>query len=91
MKHYKIAIRGVVQGVYFRAHTQAEAKKLGLAGFVRNEPDGSVYIEAEGDEKALKQLVQWCHEGSPQAVVETVEVSEGPAAYHHDFVIIRQA
>jgi acylphosphatase len=90
MKHYRIMVRGVVQGVYFRAHTQAEAQKLGLHGFVRNEPDGSVYIEAEGDENDLKQLVQWCHEGSPQAVVETVDVSEGPAVHHQDFVIIRQ-
>lgn len=70
-------------------HTQEEAKRLGLSGFVRNEPDGSVYIEAEGDEEALEQLVQWCHDGSPQAVVEKVEVNEASPSSHQDFVIIR--
>jgi len=72
-KHYTIQVFGKVQGVYFRASTQAEAQRLGLNGFVRNEADGSVYIEAEGAEEQLHQLVEWCHEGPSRARVERVE------------------
>jgi acylphosphatase len=49
-KHFNIRISGRVQGVFFRASTKAKAEELGISGFVQNEPDGSVYIEAEGEE-----------------------------------------
>ncbi|HEY8512024.1 MAG TPA: acylphosphatase [Cyclobacteriaceae bacterium] len=78
MKHLNIRVTGRVQGVYFRASTRDVASKLKLRGFVRNEPDGSVYIEAEGNEEALEELVAWCHHGPPRAMVENVEVNEGP-------------
>ena len=55
MKHYNIRIFGIVQGVYFRASTKMEADRLGVNGFVQNEMDGSVYIEAEGSAEQLKQ------------------------------------
>lgn len=51
-----------------------KANELGLKGFVENHSDGSVYCEAEGDESQLNELVQWCHRGSPSAVVESVAV-----------------
>jgi len=67
-------VYGKVQGVFFRASTQEKAQELGLTGFVQNENDGSVYLEAEGDPEALKQLEQWVHKGPSQARVEKVEV-----------------
>lgn len=59
--------------MFFRAWTQQQAKALGLAGWVRNCPDGSVEVFAEGDEAALKALVDRLHRGSPAAEVDTVE------------------
>ncbi|MBL4736088.1 MAG: acylphosphatase, partial [Flavobacteriales bacterium] len=61
MIHYKIRIEGKVQGVWFRASTRDEAGRLGLRGFVRNEPDGSVYAEVEGEENEINEFVKWCH------------------------------
>ena len=84
-----IRVFGHVQGVFFRASARDEARRLGLAGFARNEPDGSVSIEVEGDERALAQFVDWCHEGPPRARVERVEVQEGEAVGHTGFVILR--
>jgi len=48
MKHLNITVKGVVQGVFFRASTKDQADQLGICGLVRNEQDGSVYVEAEG-------------------------------------------
>jgi acylphosphatase len=77
MKHLNIRVRGMVQGVFFRSSTRETARALGLSGFVRNERDGSVYIEAEGDDDALQQLVAWCRRGPPSAIVDDVQVTEG--------------
>jgi acylphosphatase len=76
IKGLSIRVTGKVQGVFFRASTQQKAKEFGIAGFVRNEPDGSVYIEAEGDDEKLRAFQQWCHNGPPGAKVENVRVKE---------------
>ena len=76
MKHISINVSGKVQGVFFRASTKTKADDLGVKGFVRNEPDGSVYIEAEGTEDVLKLFVAWCHEGPRSAKVHRVDVKE---------------
>jgi acylphosphatase len=89
MKHLNIRVTGRVQGVYFRASTVDVAKRLQLRGFVRNEPDGSVYIEAEGSEEALEEFVAWCHHGPPHAVVKNVDVNEGPIQNMDSFDIRR--
>ncbi|MCC9135882.1 acylphosphatase [Pontibacter silvestris] len=75
-KHITIRVHGKVHGVFFRASTKDKAQALGLTGFVQNEPDGTVYMEAEGAPDALKQLEQWTQEGSGRARVEKVEVQE---------------
>ncbi|QCR24215.1 acylphosphatase [Pontibacter sp. SGAir0037] len=75
-KHIAIRVYGKVHGVFFRASTRDKAKELGVTGFVQNEPDGTVYLEAEGEAAALKQLEQWTHEGPGRARVEKVEVQE---------------
>jgi acylphosphatase len=75
-KHIAARVYGKVQGVFFRASTQHRAETLGLTGFVQNEKDGSVYLEAEGEPDALQQLVHWLHQGPGQARVDKVEVQE---------------
>lgn len=68
-----VVIRGRVQGVYFRAATRDRARQLGLTGWVRNCPNGSVEVLAEGDKAWLEQLVTWCHGGPPGAVVTDLD------------------
>ena len=87
MKHLNLKVVGRVQGVFFRAFTKEEAENLGLTGFVTNYDDGSVYIEAEGEEGKLKKLVKWCHKGPLMAKVEKVEVSAGSLKNYHEFSI----
>jgi acylphosphatase len=65
---------GRVQGVAYRASTAAQARRLGLVGWVKNRSDGSVELEAEGDEGALAELVAWCEHGPPAARVTRVDV-----------------
>lgn len=89
MKHIRITVNGKVQGVYFRAFTQKEAERLNLKGFVRNERNGDVYIEAEGEDANLNQLVSWCQTGSPKAVVHDIKVTEGDVKHFSEFVIQR--
>jgi len=72
-----IIVRGVVQGVGFRMYTQQEARRLGLRGYIRNRPDGSVEIVADGHAPALDRLIAWAKHGPPPAVVEGVDVTEG--------------
>ena len=72
-KQIHCLVRGRVQGVFFRSSTQREAKRLGLAGWVRNLPDGTVEIVAEGDDDALKELLGWVQRGPTAARVERVD------------------
>ena len=76
MKHLNIKIHGQVQGVFFRATAQEKADALGIKVFAENQPDGSVYIEAEGEEENLNEFVKWCRQGPSFARVEKVEVTE---------------
>ncbi len=75
-KHLNIKVTGKVQGVFFRVSTKAVANQMGINGFVRNETDGSVYLEAEGEIFLLEELVNWCKEGPDGAKVENVEITE---------------
>jgi len=59
MTHFNIKIFGEVQGVFFRHSARLKAREIGITGFVKNEPDGAVYMEAEGDEKTLGQFLEW--------------------------------
>ncbi len=73
-----ITISGRVQGVGFRFSAVNKAQALGLKGFVKNNRDGTVYIEAEGPPENLQELVQWCWQGPPSARVEHVSHQEIP-------------
>ncbi len=88
-KHFSIRVTGSVQGVFFRASTRKEAQRLGLVGWVRNEPDGSVRIEAEGDGDALDELVTWCQHGPDQARVVDVVVKVGEVKGYEGFQVQR--
>ncbi len=73
MKQVELKISGLVQGVFFRMHTQKKAKTLGLTGTVKNTDDGKVEIVAQGQEAALMQLISWCQKGPPSARVDNME------------------
>jgi acylphosphatase len=88
-KHLSICVTGKVQEVFFRASTREEAQRLGLCGWVRNETDGSVRIEAEGDEESLEQLVAWCQHGPDRARVADMIVEEGEVENYSDFEVRR--
>lgn len=70
-----IRVQGKVQGVYYRQSTREKAVELAITGFVRNDPDGTVYIIATGDAEKLQALVEWCKKGPSRAVVTNVETS----------------
>jgi acylphosphatase len=89
IKSVQITISGRVQNVGFRFHTQDEALKLGITGFVMNRPDGAVYIEAEGINEKLDQFILWCHKGPNWARVHKVKIIEQPAINYHTFEIKR--
>ena len=88
-KNVQIKVYGKVQGVFFRKNTEIKANELYLGGWVKNEPDGSVLIEAEGDEEQVNELVEWCHEGPPFSNVTQVDLNESDLKDYRDFTIIR--
>jgi len=65
-------VTGRVQGVSYRAATADAARRLGICGWVRNRPDGSVELEAEGAAEQIAALLEWCGRGPPSARVENV-------------------
>lgn len=72
----RIRVTGLVQGVWYRASAAREAERRGVAGFARNEPDGSVLLELEGPPYAVDALVAWCRTGPPRAHVASMTVEE---------------
>lgn len=89
-KHFNIKVKGKVQGVFYRASTKAVADQLGVKGFVKNEDDGSVYVEAEGDALTIESFLEWCHEGPERARVEDVESSEGEMKNFRNFEVVKK-
>ena len=84
---YQINVKGRVQGVWFRKYTLEKARSIGLKGFVKNEPDDSVYIEAEGDAEQLNEFVSWLYLGAPLSRVTSVEYEKGPVENYDSFEI----
>jgi acylphosphatase len=78
-KAVEVTVTGLVQGVFFRAEAQREADRLGVAGWVRNEPDGTVAAHLEGEPDAVEAMVAWCEKGPRRARVERVDVREAAA------------
>ncbi len=75
-RRVRIVVRGLVQGVGFRASTQRTARGLGLTGWVRNLPDDTVLLEAQGPSAQVAELEAWCKVGPPAAEVSGTEVTE---------------
>lgn len=73
-KRVQVIIRGRVTGVFFRAATQREAKRLGITGWVKNRADGSVELVAEGEEDSIKDMIPRAHHGPSAARVDDVDV-----------------
>jgi acylphosphatase len=83
-------VYGRVQGVSFRFYTVAQANTLGLTGWVRNLPDDTVEVVAEGGRPQLESLLTWLHQGSPGARVTSVDAEWRPATgAFREFVIVR--
>jgi acylphosphatase len=76
MKTQHLRIHGRVQGVWYRESMRREAERLGVAGWVRNAPDGSVEAVIQGPDEAVDALVEWAHGGPPQARVGRIDLSE---------------
>ena len=79
-----------MQGVYFRHYALQRALALGLKGFVKNQPDDSVQVEVEGEEKDLESFLEFCHRGSPQSNVLKVDVEEKEARGFEKFWIEKE-
>lgn len=87
IRSFQITVKGKVQNVGFRYYTKRTAGKMALRGFVKNRPDGSVYIEAEGEEEIISHFISWCHQGPEWARVDEVVSQEQPLQGYKDFVI----
>jgi acylphosphatase len=78
MRTVSIKVIGKVQGVGFRFYTQKTARNLGVYGFVKNERDGSVYIEAEAPDNIMETFLHWVNTGPEWARVDEMNVQEIP-------------
>lgn len=74
MKAFKATVFGKVQAVWFRDSARNEAAKLNVVGWVKNMADGTVYLEAEGEEDQLHKLIKWLNVGSHYSCVDNVEI-----------------
>jgi len=90
IKHIDITVQGKVQGVFYRASTKAVADQLGVKGFVKNQENGDVYIEAEADEPTLEMFLEWCHEGPEKAEVTAVNTVEGQIRNYRNFEVVKK-
>ncbi len=86
-KHVKIIVSGRVQGVGFRHQTYQEAIDYGIHGFVKNQLDGTVLIEAEGDKTNIDMFIEWCKHGPSLSRVDGLKIIELPFENIKNFVI----
>ncbi len=89
MLRARVRVEGRVQGVYYRVHARDKAARLGVTGWVRNLPDGSVEVVIEGNEPSVRAMIDWCGRGSPRAVVTGVFVSWEPYTGEFDRFTVR--
>ncbi|MFY0663510.1 MAG: acylphosphatase [Natronospirillum sp.] len=88
-QRWHLLISGRVQGVFYRVSARDEALRLGLTGYVCNLPDGRVELCAEGDELALRSLLDWCWQGPEQAHISHIDQVQSPAAQEFDDFVVR--
>ena len=80
-----VRIWGLVHGVSFRSSMVRVAARLGVRGWVRNLPDGSVEAILEGEEESVRRVLDWARSGPPRARVDRLEVESATPKNHHDF------
>jgi acylphosphatase len=85
-----VRVTGDVQGVGFRASARNEAQRRGVRGWARNEPDGSVTIDAEGEPDALAAFIAWCRHGPPAARIDQIAITSAEPVGHAGFEIARR-
>ncbi len=90
MKHLNITVSGKVQGVFYRATIKAVADQLGIKGFATNQDDGTVLIEAEGDDFSLELFLEFCQKGSDKAIVEKIDTTETDVKNYRNFEILKK-
>lgn len=89
MHRVRLRIKGRVQGVFFRASAKEAAMDLGVTGWVKNQPDGTVETVAEGEREALDRFIEWCREGPENASVTDVEVDTQQATGEFDTFTVK--
>ncbi len=89
MRRVRVRIDGRVQGVFFRATCGRRADELGVAGWVRNAPDGAVEAVFEAEDDVLEEILDWCEAGPAGARVRSVQVTEEPPAGERGFRVVR--
>jgi len=90
MKTLKIIVSGRVQGVFYRASTKAVADQIGIKGIIKNLPDGTVYIEAEGNESLMEDFVDWCKYGPDDARVDDISIEEIELKNYRNFNVLKK-
>ena len=85
----RVLVSGAVQGVFYRQTCASRARAAGLAGFVRNRPDGRVEAAFEGPEADVRELVSWCRAGPPDAEVDDVDVVDEAPTGERGFRVLR--
>jgi acylphosphatase len=90
MKALKIVVSGRVQRVAYRVSTKAVADQMGIKGIIKNQKDGSVYIEAEGDEEMMDEFIDWCKYGPDNARVDDIVIEEMEAKNYQNFNILKK-
>ncbi|MFD1257420.1 acylphosphatase [Mucilaginibacter terrae] len=90
IKHLNITVQGKVQGVSYRVTTKAVADQLGVRGFIRNEANGDVYIEAEAEQSLMELFMEWCEDGPDPARVTAVTTTEGEIKNYRNFEVVKK-
>ena len=83
----RAVVHGRVQGVFYRDGCRAQAQRLGVRGWVRNRPDGTVEVVAEGSRGQVDQLLTWCRSGPPRATVTAMTLTDEVPAAERSFRI----
>ncbi len=83
----RVKIRGIVHGVSFRANMARMATDLGVRGWVKNLPDGSVEAFLEGDDRNVRRVIDWARVGPPRARVDGVDTQDAAIRNYRDFRI----
>jgi len=87
IKNVRITVRGRVQNIGFRYFAVKTANTFDIKGFVKNEPDGSVFIEAEGEGPDMELFIEHVKQGPSWAIIRETEISSAPVMNYSDFIV----